>query len=83
MSHFEPDVKIGSNVRGGASGGGPREKVVRTAAERNAAAREGNLTAVAKQYKGTVCAQPTTPAPRPSTYNSRTGLRGRPTYDQS
>jgi hypothetical protein len=51
MSHVDDTIKIGSNVRGGASGGGPREKVIRTEAERNKALREGNLT-TERKYGG-------------------------------
>jgi hypothetical protein len=48
MSHVDDTIKIGSNVRGGASGGEPREKVIRTDAQRNQALKAGTMGTQAK-----------------------------------
>jgi hypothetical protein len=49
MSGFDiPDLKIGSKVGPGA-GSGPREKVIRTAADRNEALRNGEVRTLPKQ----------------------------------
>lgn len=49
MSHFDSTVVIGKSVGGG--GGGPREKVIRTASDLNRAQRQGNVTTTKNQFR--------------------------------